>query len=157
MKNSDIAKEMQYRRLVDEFSDTVTRLCIVHTGNYADAEDCYQNVFFKLFKALDKGEIPNPKAWIIKVTLNECRSVLRYRLRKNTVDLNEVTASAEDSREHEMLDLVFRLPPKYRDVIYLHYYEELSVEEISEATKTNVNTVKSQLKRGREKLRAFME
>lgn len=157
MKNSDIAKEMQYRRLVEEFSDTVTRLCIVHTGNYADAEDCYQNVFFKLFKALDKGEIPNPKAWIIKVTLNECRSVLRYRLRKNTVDLNEVTAAAEDSREHEMLDLVFRLPPKYRDVIYLHYYEELSVEEISEATKTNVNTVKSQLKRGREKLRAFME
>lgn len=157
MKNSDIAKEMQYSRLVEEFSDTVTRLCIVHTGNYADAEDCYQNVFFKLFKALDKGEIPNPKAWIIKVTLNECRSVLRYRLRKNTVDLNEVTAAAEDSREHEMLDLVFRLPPKYRDVIYLHYYEELSVEEISEATKTNVNTVKSQLKRGREKLRAFME
>lgn len=142
---------------MEEFSDTVTRLCIVHTGNYADAEDCYQNVFFKLFKALDKGEIPNPKAWIIKVTLNECRSVLRYRLRKNTVDLNEVTAAAEDSREHEMLDLVFRLPPKYRDVIYLHYYEELSVEEISEATKTNVNTVKSQLKRGREKLRAFME
>lgn len=157
MKNSDIAKEMQYRRLVEEFSDTVTRLCIVHTGNYADAEDCYQNVFFKLFKALDKGEIPNPKAWIIKVTLNECRSVLRYRLRKNTVDLNEVTAAAEDSREYEMLDLVFRLPPKYRDVIYLHYYEELSVEEISEATKTNVNTVKSQLKRGREKLRAFMK
>lgn len=148
---------MQHRQLVEEFSDTVTRLCIVHTGNYADAEDCYQNVFFKLFKALEKGEIPNPKAWIIKVTLNECRSVLRYRLRKNTVDLNEVTSAAEDKHEYEMLDLVFRLPPKYRDVIYLHYYEGLSVEEISEATKTNVNTVKSQLKRGREKLRAFIE
>lgn len=157
MNEQDITKEMQYRHLVEEFSDTVTRLCIVHTGNYADAEDCYQNVFFKLFKALEKGELPNPKAWIIKVTLNECRSVLRYRLRKNTVDLNEVTAAAEDSREHEMLDLVFRLPSKYRDVIYLHYYEELSVEEISEATKTNVNTVKSQLKRGREKLREFIE
>lgn len=157
MNEQDITKEMQYRHLVEEFSDTVTRLCIVHTGNYADAEDCYQNVFFKLFKALKKGELPNPKAWIIKVTLNECRSVLRYRLRKNTVDLNEVTAAAEDSREHEMLDLVFRLSPKYRDVIYLHYYEELSVEEIAEATKTNVNTVKSQLKRGREKLREFIE
>jgi len=157
VNEQDITKEMQYRHLVEEFSDTVTRLCIVHTGNYADAEDCYQNVFFKLFKALKKGELPNPKAWIIKVTLNECRSVLRYRLRKNTVDLNEVTAAAEDSREHEMLDLVFRLSPKYRDVIYLHYYEELSVEEIAEATKTNVNTVKSQLKRGREKLREFIE
>lgn len=157
MSNTEITKEIQYRQLVEEFSDTVTRLCIVHTGNYTDAEDCYQNVFFKLFKALEKGELPNPKAWIIKVTLNECRSVLRYRLRKNTVDLNEVTSAAEDKHEYEMLDLVFRLPPKYRDAIYLHYYEELSVEEISEATKTNVNTVKSQLKRGREKLRAFIE
>ncbi len=150
------AKEMQYRQLVEEFSDTVTRLCIVHTGNYADAEDCYQNVFFKLFKSLEKGDIPNPKAWIIKVTLNECRSVLRYRLRKNTVDLNKITAVAEDSREHEMLDLVFRLPPKCRDVIYLYYYENLTVKEISKATKINVNTVKSHLKRGREQLRKVL-
>ncbi|MBP1533840.1 MAG: sigma-70 family RNA polymerase sigma factor, partial [Ruminococcus sp.] len=44
--------EVQYRELLEEYSDTVTRLCLIHTGNKADAEDCYQNVFFKLFKAL---------------------------------------------------------------------------------------------------------
>lgn len=60
----------------------VTRLCVVHTGNFSDAEDCYQNVFFKLFKQMKKGSLPNPKAWLIRVALNECRSVLRYRLRK---------------------------------------------------------------------------
>ena len=58
----------------------VTRLCVVHTGNFSDAEDCYQNVFFKLFKQMKKGSLPNPKAWLIRVALNECRSVLRYRL-----------------------------------------------------------------------------
>lgn len=74
--------ESEYRQLVEEYSDMVTRLCVVHTGNFSDAEDCYQNVFFKLFKQMKKGSLPNPKAWLIRVALNEFRSVLRYRLRK---------------------------------------------------------------------------
>lgn len=148
--------EEVYASLVEEHSDTVTRLCLIHTGNFADAEDCYQNVFFKLYKQLLKGEIPNPKAWIIRVTLNECRSLLRFRLRRETVELEKITQSTTDSREHEMLDIVFSLPAKYRDVIYLYYYEELSVEEIAAATNSNVNTVKTRLKRGRDKLRDFL-
>ena len=53
MKGSESMKNMtesEYRQLVEEYSDMVTRLCVVHTGNFSDAEDCYQNVFFKLFK-----------------------------------------------------------------------------------------------------------
>ena len=79
----------------------VTRLCVVHTGNFSDAEDCYQNVFFKLFKQMKKGSLPNPKAWLIRVALNECRSVLRYRLRKNTVDLNSITSFSKDGSDIE--------------------------------------------------------
>ena len=45
--------ESEYRQLVEEYSDMVTRLCVVHTGNFSDAEDCYQNVFFKLFKQIN--------------------------------------------------------------------------------------------------------
>lgn len=150
-------ENVYYKQLVEEFSDTVTRLCVLHTGNWSEAEDCYQNTFFKLFKQLKKGDIPNPKAWLIRVTLNECRSALRYKLSKSAVCLDDVTAVCEDEREHEMLDLIYRLPPKNRDAIYLYYYEEMSVEEIAKATKTKVNTVKSQLKRGREKLKGFLE
>lgn len=152
--NTDV--EELYASLVEEHSDTVTRLCLIHTGNYADAEDCYQNVFFKLYKQLKKESIPNPKAWIIKVTLNECKSILRYRLRSNTVELEKITRYTTDSREHEMLDIIFRLSPKYRDVIFLFYYEELTLEEIALATKSNLNTVKSRLKRGRDKLRDYL-
>ena len=143
----------QYRQILEEYSDMVTRLCVLHTGNFSDAEDCYQNVFFKLFKKLKKEDIPNPKAWLIRVTLNECRSVLRYRLRKNTVDLNMVDSFTEDGSDIEIRDIIFRLPPKYRDSIYLYYFEELSIEEISKLTNTKVNTVKSHLKRGREQLK----
>ena len=129
--------ESEYRQLVEEYSDMVTRLCVVHTGNFSDAEDCYQNVFFKLFKQMKKGSLPNPKAWLIRVALNECRSVLRYRLRKNTVDLNSITSFAKDGSDIEILDLIFRLPPKYRDSIYLYYFEELSVQEIAELRYNN--------------------
>ena len=148
--------ESEYRQLVEEYSDMVTRLCVVHTGNFSDAEDCYQNVFFKLFKQMKKGSLPNPKAWLIRVALNECRSVLRYRLRKNTVDLNSITSFSKDGSDIEILDLIFRLPPKYRDSIYLYYFEELSVQEIAELTNIKENTIKTHLKRGREQLYMIM-
>ena len=147
----------EYEALLEEYSDTVTRLCIMHTGNMSDAEDCYQNVFFKLYKQLKKGSIPNPKAWLLRVTVNECRSLWRYRLRRNTLsleDISEVPAKAEDS---ELWQLVCGLPPKYRAVIYLYYYEELTAEEIAEITKSKPATVRSQLKRGREKLKGMLE
>ena len=147
----------EYEALLEEYSDTVTRLCIMHTGNMSDAEDCYQNVFFKLYKQLKKGSIPNPKAWLLRVTVNECRSLWRYRLRRNTLsldDISELPAKAEDS---ELWQLVCGLPPKYRDVIYLYYYEELTAEEIAEITKSKPATVRSQLKRGREKLKGMLE
>ena len=148
--------EIEYRQYVEEFSDMVTRLCVLHTGNFTDAEDCYQNVFLKLYTQMCKGEIPNVKAWLIRVTLNECRSALRHSLWKSTVELDEVTAICEDKHEFELLDAVYKLPAKYRDVIYLYYYEELSIEEIAVSMKSNKNTVKSRLKRGREKLKDFL-
>lgn len=58
MKGGESMKNMtesEYRQLVEEYSDMVTRLCVVHTGNFSDAEDCYQNVFFKLFKQMKKA------------------------------------------------------------------------------------------------------
>ena len=151
---TDITEE--YKKLLDEYSDTVTRLCVIHTGNMSDAEDCYQNVFFKLYKQLKKGAIPNPKAWLLRVTVNECRSLLRYRLRHTVTSLEDISGLSVSPRDNEIWQLVTELPPKYRDVIFLYYYEELTVEEIANITGTKQNTVKSQLMRGREKLKGLL-
>lgn len=147
----------KYKALLYEYSDTVTRLCIIHTGNVYDAEDCYQNVFFKLYKELKKGELPNPKAWLLRVTVNECRSLLRYRLRRSHVSLDDVSDVPSPEEDKELWRLVMSMPSKYRDVIYLHYYEELTLEEVAEITKTKLNTVKSRLKRGKEKLKGMLD
>ncbi|MBQ8966059.1 RNA polymerase sigma factor [Ruminococcus sp.] len=148
---------VKYREYLDEHSDMVTRLCLIHTGSLTDAEDCYQNVFFKLYKAMKKGEIPNPKAWLIKVTLNECRSIFRYKLRRPTLSLDDISDLPAAPADSELMQLVMELPPKYRDVIYLYYYEEMTAEEIAEVSGTKAATVRSQLMRGREKLRGMLQ
>ncbi len=146
-----------YEELLKEYSDMVTRLCVMHTGDMTDAEDVYQTVFFKLYKELKKGVIPNPKAWLLRVTVNECSSLWRYRLRRNTLSLEDVSDIPVQPADREIWQLVMELPPKYRDVIYLYYYEELTADEIAEVTKTRPSTVRSQLKRGREKLKGQLE
>ncbi|RGH72965.1 hypothetical protein DW793_05320 [Ruminococcus sp. AM31-15AC] len=105
------------------------------------------------FQADEKRQSAKPESVAHQSALNECRSVLRYRLRKNTVDLNSITSFSKDGSDIEILDLIFRLPPKYRDSIYLYYFEELSVQEISQLTNIKENTIKTHLKRGREQLK----
>ena len=152
MENADTF-EREYEALVNEHSDMVTRLCILHSASVWDAEDCYQNTFFKLFEALLKGIVENPKAWLIRVALNECRSLMRKRLRRTAVSLDELEIASEDKSGIETLDAVFSLSPKYRDVIYLHYYEDMPVAEIADAMGVGENTVKTRLRRARAKLK----
>lgn len=148
--------ELSYDEYLELYADTVTRLCLVHLGNYEDAQDCFQNVFFALFKQLKKEHPKNVKAWLLAVTVNECKKCLRFRIGHRTVNLNELTLPSFDKRESEMLELIMSLSPKYRDVIYLYYYEQYSIKEISSMLKVPVNTVKSHLLRGREQLRRFI-
>ena len=91
------------------------------------------------------------------MTVNECSSLWRYRLRRNTLSLEDVSDIPVQPADSEIWQLVMELPPKYRDVIYLYYYEELTADEIAEVTKTRPSTVRSQLKRGREKLKGQLE
>lgn len=151
-----IEEKLSYEEYLELYSDTVTRLCLVHTGNYADAQDCFQNVFFALFKQLKKEHPRNVKAWLLTVTINECKKCLRFRLSNRTVKLDEMALETFDKRENEMLELIMGLSPKYRDAVYLYYYEQYSVKEIASLMQVPHNTVKSYLSRGREQLRRFL-
>ncbi len=155
-KEKDLSAEMYYTKLVEKYSDMVTRLCMMHSASVWDAEDCYQNTFFKLYEALGKGVVDSPKAWLIRVCLNECHSLMRKRLRRTTVSLDELEIAAEDKSGIETLDAVWSLSPKYRDVIYLYYYEDMSVAEIAEALLIGENTVKTRLRRARQKLKEIL-
>lgn len=148
--------EEEANRAIERYSDTVRRLCMIHLKNAADTEDIFQTVFLKyvLSSASFESE-EHEKAWFIRVTINACRDLLRSFFRKNTVPLDQLLDQpapvGEDHRE--VLEAVLSLPPRYKDAVYLHYYEGYTAPEIGRILGKNVNTVYTLLGRARQLLK----
>lgn len=148
--------EQEINRAIDRYADTVRRLCMIHLKNYADTEDIFQTVFLKyaLSSVVFENE-EHEKAWIIRVTINACKDLLKSFFRSRVTSLDSlIDQAAPDAQQHrEVLQAVLSLPQKYRDVIYLHYYEGYSAPEIGNILGKNVNTIYTLLARSRQMLR----
>jgi RNA polymerase sigma-70 factor (ECF subfamily) len=137
--------------------DRILRTAVAIIGSEADAEDVVQFVFVKLFEKQPHFESPEHEtAWLIRVTVNQCRSHLRSYWWKNTVPLLDVYPAQNDEQE-SIMHAVLALPSKYRTVIHLFYYEGYSTKEIAELTDQKESTVREQLTRARRKLKVFLE
>ena len=148
--------EEEAARAIERYGDMVRRLCLVHLKKPADTEDIFQNVFLKYVLSPVVFESPeHEKAWLIRVTLNACKDLVKSFFRSRTVPLEELLDQpAPLSEEHrEVLEAVLALPPKYRDAVYLHYYEGYTAAEIGKLLGKNTNTVYTLLTRAREQLR----
>lgn len=147
--------EQDVNRAIELYADTVKRICFLHLKNYHDTQDIFQKVFLKyLMYEGDFQSEEHRKAWIIRVTVNSCKDLLRDYYRKNTLSIEEATneyASCDESRE--ILSAVLALEPKYKDVVYLFYFEGYTACEIAEILNKKENTVYSLLSRAREKLK----
>ena len=148
--------EQELCSAIEQYSDLVRRLCVIHLKNYADTEDIFQTVFLKyLLSSVDFQDKEHEKAWLIRVTLNACKDLLKSVFRSRTVPLEELmeqpAALTEENRE--VLEAVLSLPQKYKDVVYLHYYEGYAAPEIGRILGKNVNTVYTLLTRSRQLLR----
>lgn len=153
-------KEVEFKIDIDaavrRYADMVYRLAMLNTRDKYEAEDVFQEVFLKLYKhqkSICSEE--HLKAWLIRVTVNQCRSLATTAWNKKRVSLDAVaeTAAEEAPEEHpEVYEAVRELPDKYREVIHLFYYEELQIKEIAEILERNEATIKTQLARGRQLL-----
>lgn len=99
-------------RAIDLYADTVRRLCMIYLKSYDDTEDIFQNVFIKYL--LSSAEFKSPeheKAWIIRVTINECKDFLKSFFRKRSIPLDEIQELRADAPESsgEVLDAVMSL------------------------------------------------
>ena len=152
--------EEEANRAIRLYADTVRRICMVHLKNYSDTEDIFQTVFLKYVLHSEPFESEeHEKAWIIRVTVNACKDLLKNVFRSRTVPLETLveTPQAQELRHTELLEAVLSLPAKYKDVVYLYYYEGYSSEEISRILKKNVNTVYTLLTRARKILKKELE
>ncbi len=141
--------------VIDKYKDMVYRAAIAAVGNFADAEDIMQEVFFKYFKYHPQFESDtHEKAWFLRVTMNESKNLLRsaWHRRRADVDLSKLVDQSATERDSEVLEAVLSLPEKYRIAIYLHYYENYQIAEIARITSQSEAAVAQQLSRGRKKL-----
>lgn len=148
--------ETEINQAVDEYSDMVRRLCMLHLKNYADTEDIFQTVFLKYaLSSVEFESKEHEKAWMIRVTINACKDLLKSFFRKNTVSIDQlIEQPAPVPQDHrEVLEAVLSLPKKYKDVVYLHFYEGYTAPQISEILGKNVNTVYTLLTRAKKILK----
>ncbi len=148
--------EQEANRAIQRYADTVRRICMVHLKNEADTEDIFQTVFLKYVLSSASFESDeHEKAWLIRVTINACKDLLKSFFRSRTVPLDELleqpAAIPPDNRE--VLEAVLSLPQRYRDVVYLHYFEDYTAPEISRILGKNVNTIYTLLTRSKRLLR----
>ena len=147
---------LTFEEAVQKYASCVRSACVMRLGSEHDADDCFQNTFLKLYTAApDFNEEEHLKAWLLRVAINECRQLIRYNRR--TVPLDSVghltLPPTEDARDISWA--ILRLEPKYREVLYLYYAEGYSTEEIARILNKNHSTVRTMMRRGREKLKTI--
>jgi RNA polymerase sigma-70 factor (ECF subfamily) len=127
--------------VIEQYSDTLYKIALSYTRCPATAEDIIQDTFLKFMQSSQIFENEEHiKAWLIRVVINECKKFHRLFWNSRRIPLEDIY-SFELPEHHEIFYSVMNLPEKYRIVIHLYYYEELSVKEISKILSQKENTV----------------
>ncbi len=148
--------EEAFRQAAQTYSDTIYRVAYHALKHRADAEDVVQTVLLRLFECRKEFESEEHlKHWILRVSVNESRKLLRSFWRRTSVPLEEwhEQAAPEDGEKAELMRAVMSLEIKYRLTVYLYYYEGCSVAEVAAALRANPSTVQTWLLRARARLR----
>ena len=141
---------------VERYQNTVYRTAFHVLGSPQDADDAVQEVFLRLFwhKGSFDGE-DHLRRWLLRVTVNYCRDILRSSWRKRRVSMEELpeTPVFDKQSQAALYREVMALPEKYRIVLDLFYYEEFSVQEIGYLLDLGTSTVTTRLSRARQRLK----
>ena len=135
---------------LNKYSNMVRRICFMYLKSEADVEDIFQNVFLKLLQ--HKVQFENEeheKAWLCRVTINQCKDFHKSFFRKNVCSIDDLEIPTEDKTEEGVLREVLSLPQKYRDVIYLCYFEDYPIAEVAKIIGKKENTVHTHLRRAK--------
>ena len=144
--------------VISKYSNMVYRLALAQMKNKQDAEDVFQDVFLRyISKPRTFESEEHRKAWLIRITINRSRSLWTAWFRKTEPLDDYDSIAAETNVENDLSEYLALLPQKYRSVIHLFYYEELSIKEISGILDAKESTIRTWLTRARsilgEKLR----
>ena len=150
----------EYIRAVRLFYNDIKKVAYVYLKNSFDAEDITQNVFIKLNAyTKDFRDDEHLKKWLVKVAVNECRSLWRSPWKKRVkLDIPEhlTDKKTKDGTQGSVLEAILRLNKTQRQIIHLIYYENLSAKEVGEIMGISENAVFKAAQRARDKIRRFL-
>lgn len=163
-------KEQLLEKVMFEYGNELVRLAFSYVKEAESAKDIVQNAFIKCYKNLDSFRYDAQlKTWLYRITINECKDYLKswnYKMVQVKSFVNETAKSILPSTEkavidkynnEEIKDTIFSLPKVYREVVYLYFYESLKTEEIAEVLDIPVNTVKTRLRRAKQRLEPMIK
>jgi RNA polymerase sigma-70 factor (ECF subfamily) len=157
MKNTRVRTQADITEIIDRYSDTIFKVALSYLKDKATAEDILQDVLIKyMTNATEFQGEEHKKAWLIRVTINECKKFFRSIWNARRIPLEDIY-SFEEPEKNAVFYAVMELPVKYRIIIHLFYYEDMSVKEISNILKLNENSIRSTLHRGRNMLKKVLE
>jgi RNA polymerase sigma-70 factor, ECF subfamily len=164
-------KDELLEKIMIEHGNDVLYLAFSYVKDRSVAEDLAQEVFLSAYTHLDTFQFDaSIKTWLFRITVNRCKDYLKSWSYKTTIVTNVIEFALGTSREKEtvkilidkdekarLAEIIFSLPLKYREVIYLFYFEEMSLNQITGLLNVNINTLKSRMKRAKEILKKEME
>jgi len=154
-------------RLIEQYGQEVYKIAYFYMKETQLAEDVFQEVFYKVIKNYHKfNHQSSEKTWLIRITINTCKDMLRTSWIKRVTTFGVLQDSENEYEKpydiekketnKELYELIQRLPQKYKEILLLFYYKDLTYEEISEILQIPEGTVRSRLSRAREKLKKMM-
>ena len=157
MQNSSVRPTDVLEEILNQYGNMLFRYALMMLGTTQDAEDVVQDTLLTYWqKAPEFNNKDHEKAWLLTVTANRCRDLLRKRMRREEISLENVAEIAEITIEStvdsSILEALVQLPEKYKKVLYLYYVEEYRVDEIAGIIGRTTSAVKMRLKKGRQLL-----
>lgn len=153
MTNPSARPTDDIEKTMAKYADMLYRLCCLILKNESDAEDAVQETILKLYQKTPSFQNEeHEKAWLIRVATNQCRDMLRFRIRHPQIDGEQLEKIGCEASDTGILEALSALPEKYRIVLTLYYVQECSVEDIARIICRTPSAVKMRLQKGRKLL-----
>lgn len=158
LEDKNLIGKADIKAVIEKYSNMLFRISYCILCNRQDAEDALQDTFFKyITKAPEFKDDEHEKAWLIKVITNISKNMLVTRLKRKTVDIEELKHIGVNDTDSGVFSAVMELPVKYKMVMTLYYIEGYTSAQISDMLSISEAAVRKRLQKGRELLKLEME
>lgn len=153
----------ELERMMTQYGDSVLRMCYVMLRDTELARDAMQDSFVKAYRAMDTLKThETEKAWLMRIAINTCKDHRRshwWRMIDRSVTIEDLPEPSQEATlpDDTLMLAIMQLPEKHRQVVLLHYYQGMTLEEIAQSLGKPASTVRSRLMQAKDKLRRALK